>query len=1121
MTSVKRLQTSFASGEITSELFSRVDLRQYVNGAAEMKNFIPLPQGAATVRPGFEYVNDASRPAGTSRLIPYIETTGTAYALEIGVETLVSSTVRFVRFHTSGGTLKYAISQVADNTVTDNKFTFAADHGFVEDDVVRVVRDGVLATHPTNVEPDAFFKVNLIDRRTIKLKDITSGAIIAVASGGSGGSLRVYKATEIPAIYREARRAVPGITGVAPGANYFTVTDHGFASGEPIRVKPTGAETLPSGLVAGKTYYAKVETEDIFRVAEYDANGNLAGVDITTTGGVSGTYVYRFYTKGTIYYDALGSGATGYSQFRYVNYDHDSETNPSAASSIIAPTDDQELEILIGGLWTEADIDQIRYAQDGNTMTLVAPSMIPVELRREVVVDGPYGIWDGSDAPPSRNQTKWSVSSVVFGSTAAAPSAPTVAATRGGKALISAYAHNTHGGIDQYRYDFNTGSGLAVGDTVYIENPSPSDVGLTNGTFYFVSDVEAANSLADKQVWFRNIDGSVLAAGTTTGGGLSADVYFTTLNSDNTNEYKVTAVDDRDNESVPSPSTSVTNNLFVEGSFNTVSWAASDNAQRYRVYKKKNGLFGFIGEVDSGLEFKDDNIDPDLEATPPIADASVQEGNVTNYNFKPSAVTYYQQRRWFAGTSSEPQTLWGSRSGSVADFSYSMPILDTDRINAMLSARIAQKAKHLIALDSMLMLSQSGEWRVTGDKTGVTPSNIAMSNQAEIGAADPTPVIINNTVVYAAARGGHLRQLNFRFERQSWTGGDISLRAAHLFNGYQIEDMTFAKAPYPLIYVISSSGKLLSVTFLPEEELSAVAQHTTSGTFLSCCSIPDGDEDRLYALVERTKSDGSKTKLIERMAKIVSSGLDEDAVLDAFSSTYSTATRTGSFTIARGTGAMMTGDLVDLTSTTGFFVSGDVDRDISMVSSDGTAYRMTVTEVTSATAVVCKLKSDMTLTQDGATFTSYRWYSSTFTVPSWMNGLSVTVNADGDISTKTVASGSISLTDEAVYVRVGLPYTATLKTMPLALQVQAASHGQTKNINRAWVRVFESAGLQIGPDTDSLVPVESLTSTKLTTGETRTNIKGDWTDDGQIVIQQSQPLPATVVGLTLQITLGS
>lgn len=66
------------------------------------------------------------------------------------------------------------------------------------------------------------------------------------------------------------------------------------------------------------------------------------------------------------------------------------------------------------------------------------------------------------------------------------------------------------------------------------------------------------------------------------------------------------------------------NDLTITGNYNTIIWnaPATGTIIRYNIYKKDNGLFGFIGQTD-GLTFKDANITADVSNTPPVSDTTM------------------------------------------------------------------------------------------------------------------------------------------------------------------------------------------------------------------------------------------------------------------------------------------------------------------------------------------------------------------------------------------------------------------------------------------------------------------------------------------------------------------
>ena len=232
----------------------------------------------------------------------------------------------------------------------------------------------------------------------------------------------------------------------------------------------------------------------------------------------------------------------------------------------------------------------------------------------------------------------------------------------------------------------------------------------------------------------------------------------------------------------------------------------------------------------------------------------------------PAAVSYFEQRRCFAGTRQKPQNLWMTRSGTESNMGYSLPVRDDDRIAFRIAAREANTIRHIVPLTQLLLLTSSGEWRVTSlNSDAITPSSISVRPQSYIGASNVQPVIINNTLIYAAARGGHVRELAYNWQASGFITGDLSIRAPHLFDSQEIVDMAFIKAPQPVVWFVSSSGRLIGLTYVPEQQVGAWHWHDTDGVFESCAVVAEGAEDVLYCVIRRTIN-GRSRRYVERMA---------------------------------------------------------------------------------------------------------------------------------------------------------------------------------------------------------------------------------------------------------------
>jgi len=149
-----------------------------------------------------------------------------------------------------------------------------------------------------------------------------------------------------------------------------------------------------------------------------------------------------------------------------------------------------------------------------------------------------------------------------------------------------------------------------------------------------------------------------------------------------------------------------------------------------------------------------------------------------------------------------------------------------------------------------------------------------------------------------------------------------------------------------------------------------------------------------------------------------------------------------------------------------------------------------------------------------------------------LGGATVTGLADGVVIPPFVmpTSGSFTLSTPASVVTIGLAFTCKLQTLPLDIGEPTIA-GKRKGINGVTVRVQDALNLQIGGTFDKLVPMKdtvlgnvgsasNAVVTDLVTGDARTIIDPSWTVPGQYCIQQSNPLPATILGVIPEIEIG-
>ena len=97
MAVTKTIHRSFAGGEVSPQMFGRIDDTKFQAGLETCLNFLCLPQGPIERRPGFAFVREVKDSGKKVRLIPFVFNNSQTMVIELGD--------KYARFHTEGKTL--------------------------------------------------------------------------------------------------------------------------------------------------------------------------------------------------------------------------------------------------------------------------------------------------------------------------------------------------------------------------------------------------------------------------------------------------------------------------------------------------------------------------------------------------------------------------------------------------------------------------------------------------------------------------------------------------------------------------------------------------------------------------------------------------------------------------------------------------------------------------------------------------------------------------------------------------------------------------------------------------------------------------------------------------------
>lgn len=229
-------------------------------------------------------------------------------------------------------------------------------------------------------------------------------------------------------------------------------------------------------------------------------------------------------------------------------------------------------------------------------------------------------------------------------------------------------------------------------------------------------------------------------------------------------------------------------------------------------------------------------------------------------NEYPKTITFHEQRLYFGGTNTRPQTIWAS---NIADYTnFTQGAQDSNALQFTIASNQYDELIHLTSARYLLPLTYGGEFSMTGSTTtGITPSTVRIAPQTYHGSNDCMPIKIGNQVLFVQRDNSKVRAISYSVAEDVNQAPDISVLAEHLVS-VGVSEATFAQSPDYISWWIRNDGVLLSCVHMVDFGMTGWSAHTTDGIFEHLTSIPESAQDSVYLIVKRTIN-GSDKRYIE------------------------------------------------------------------------------------------------------------------------------------------------------------------------------------------------------------------------------------------------------------------
>ena len=218
----------------------------------------------------------------------------------------------------------------------------------------------------------------------------------------------------------------------------------------------------------------------------------------------------------------------------------------------------------------------------------------------------------------------------------------------------------------------------------------------------------------------------------------------------------------------------------------------------------------------------------------------------------PAAVAMYQDRLIFASTPLQPQTIWMSKTGDYANFGVSDPLSDDDAINITLAGSSADCIHSLVTTQDLFAFTEAGEWRIrgAGDSGAISPTALTAHQQTNIGSKALQPMIANGQIIFVQTQGQKVYTLGYDLNIDGYTGHEISIMSAHLFEGKEIISAAYQQIPDSLLWFVLSDGSAAVCTYNPEHEIIGWSRQEISKHYgmRSIAALPGANQTELFLI---------------------------------------------------------------------------------------------------------------------------------------------------------------------------------------------------------------------------------------------------------------------------------
>ena len=235
------------------------------------------------------------------------------------------------------------------------------------------------------------------------------------------------------------------------------------------------------------------------------------------------------------------------------------------------------------------------------------------------------------------------------------------------------------------------------------------------------------------------------------------------------------------------------------------------------------------------------------------------EGAWSGVRGYPSAVTFFEERVVYGYTNLDQQDIWLSKIGKFENFE--VGINDDNSFGLRLPT--ANSGRWLGSLGTLAAGDGGVEWRIKAPlDEALTPTNFDIKRQTAFGSTNLQVTEVGSVLLFVDSVGRKVREFTFSEADQKYAAPDLTALAEHItVSG--IVSVAHQKNPDSLLWCVLKNGRLITLSYDRDQNVTAWARHPMDGLVQSVAVIPAIGEDEVWISIVRSV-DGENKVYIEK-----------------------------------------------------------------------------------------------------------------------------------------------------------------------------------------------------------------------------------------------------------------